>query len=75
MYEAVGEAIAIFTDKLAIAIRDQFHDNLRDTAGLVVFSLFMVGKSPDRTKPLAMLVSNNKQFRTEAFRAIKDSAS
>lgn len=39
----------------------------------MVFSLFMVGRSRDRTKPIVMLVSDNKQVRTEAFRAIKDS--
>lgn len=76
VYEAEGEARAIFMDKLSRAIRDHLrdnHDKLQDSASFVVFSLFMVGKSRDRTKPIVMLVSDNKQVRIEAFRAIKDS--
>lgn len=76
VYEAVGEARAIFEDRLGIAIRDYLHDNCgrpENSASLVVFSLFMVGRSPDRTKPLVMLVSDSKWARTEAFREIKDS--
>ncbi|KAK0754949.1 hypothetical protein B0T18DRAFT_425247 [Schizothecium vesticola] len=74
VYEAVGEARAIFIDRLNRAIRDHLRDNLQASANFLVFSLFMVGKSPDRTKPIVMLVSDDKQIRTEAFRMIKDSA-
>jgi hypothetical protein len=77
VYEAVGEARAIFIDTLNRAIRDYLCDNydmLQDSASFLVFSLFMVGKSPDRTKPIVMLVSDDKQVRTQAFRMIKDSA-
>ncbi|KAK1832314.1 hypothetical protein QBC39DRAFT_257107, partial [Podospora conica] len=71
VYEAVGEARAISAD-LNRAIRDYLRDNLQDSASFVVFSLFMVGKSPDRTKPIVMLVSDDKRVRTEAFRMIKE---
>lgn len=76
VYEAVGEARAIFMDRLSRAIRQYLQedcDKLQNSASFVVFSLFMVGRSRDRTKPIVMLVSDNKQVRTEAFRAIKDS--
>lgn len=76
IYEAVGEAREIFVNKLNQAIITYLNDNsdqLHNSASFVDLSLFMVGKSPDRTKPIVIFVSDDKEVRKEAFRIIKDS--
>jgi hypothetical protein len=76
VYEAIGEAREIFINELSHAIVSHLNDNsdkLQDSASFVDLSLFMMGKSPDRTKPMVMFVSDDKQVRTEAFRMIKNS--
>lgn len=75
VYEAIGEAREIFS-KLSHAILTHLSDNsgkLQDSPSFVDFSLFMMGKSRDRTKPIVMFVSDDKQARREAFRMIKES--
>ena len=75
IYEAIGEAREIF-DKLSEAIVTHLNENnskLQDSACFVDLSLFMMGKSPDRTKPVVMFVSNDKVVRKEAFGMIKRS--
>jgi len=49
-------------------------DKLQDSASFVDLSLFMMGKSLDRTKPVVMFVSDDKAARVEAFRLIKNSS-
>jgi hypothetical protein len=76
VYEAIGEAREIFSNELSRAILSHLNDNsdkLQDSASFVDLSLFMMGKSLDRTKPMVMFVSDDKQARTEAFRMIKNS--
>jgi hypothetical protein len=76
IYEAIGDAREIFVDKLSQAIVTYLNDNsekLQESASFVDLSLFMMGKSPDRTKPIVMFVSDDKQVRKEAFRLIKES--
>jgi len=74
--EAIGPARAVFRDKLGPAIITYLNDNSdkqQDSASFVDLSLFMMGKLPDRTKPMVMFVSDDKQARKEAFRMIKHS--
>jgi len=76
VYEAIEEARKVFTDKLSQAIITHLHDNsdnLLYSASFVDLSLFMMGKSRDRTKPVVMFVSDDKQARVQAFRMIKQS--
>ncbi|KAG7293476.1 hypothetical protein NEMBOFW57_003527 [Staphylotrichum longicolle] len=76
VFEALGDARRIFTESLSQAIVTYLNDNsdkLQDSASFVDLSLFMMGKSPDRTKPTVMFVSDDKQVRKEAFRMIKES--
>ncbi|KAK0636702.1 hypothetical protein B0T17DRAFT_87654 [Bombardia bombarda] len=76
VHEAIGEARHIFVDKLSGTIINHLNDNidkLHDSASFVDLSLFMIGKSPGKTKPVVMFVSEDKEARIEAFRIIKDS--
>jgi hypothetical protein len=76
VYEAIGEARNLFIEKISKAIVSHLNDHndkLQDSAHFVDLSLFMMGKSPDRTKPIAMFVSDDRQTRTDAFRMIKNS--
>lgn len=76
VYEAIGEARDLFIDKISKAIVSHLNDHndkLQDSAHFVDLSLFMMGKSPDRTKPVVMFVSDDRQTRTDAFRMIKNS--
>lgn len=44
---------------------------LPESNSFVGFSLFMVGKVPEKTKPTIMIVSDDKRRRKEAFQVIK----
>ncbi|KAK1829542.1 hypothetical protein QBC39DRAFT_126329 [Podospora conica] len=76
VYEAVGEARKIYTDQISIQVVGHINDHaseIRLSVSCVVLSLFMVGKSPERTKPMVMIVSEAKDARLEAFRLVKES--
>lgn len=74
VFEAIGEAREIFAQKLSGLIIDYLHENIeQESASPIDLSLFMMGRSSDRTKPVVMLVSSDKAARVEAYRAIKDS--
>ncbi|KAH6628092.1 hypothetical protein F5144DRAFT_577983 [Chaetomium tenue] len=76
VYEAIGEARDIFVEKISKAIvsyLNDHNDKLQSSVHFVDLSLFMMGKSPNRTKPIVMFVSDDKQTRTDAFRMIKNS--
>jgi len=76
VFEAKGPAREKFANEISGAIAKCLRDNstkLQDSASYVGWSLFMMGKSADQTKPVVMLVSEDKQARVEAFRLIKDS--
>jgi len=75
VYEAIGEARDLFVEisEAIVSHLNDHSDNLQDSASFVDLSLFMMGKSPDRTKPIVMFVSDDKQTRTAAFRMIKHS--
>ncbi|OIW33076.1 hypothetical protein CONLIGDRAFT_640235 [Coniochaeta ligniaria NRRL 30616] len=77
VFEAVGVARMIFMDKLASDVVNYLNENgasLQESGSFVDLSLFMMGKSVLRTKPMLMFVSNNKDARREAFNMIKQSA-
>ncbi|KAK4451041.1 hypothetical protein QBC34DRAFT_402051 [Podospora aff. communis PSN243] len=76
VFEAKGPARQMFANEISAAIQKYLGDNsdkLQASATYVGWSLFMMGKSADQTKPVVMLVSDDKQARVEAFRLIKDS--
>ncbi|KAK0627599.1 hypothetical protein B0T14DRAFT_512945 [Immersiella caudata] len=76
VFEAKGPAREKFANDISAAIVKHLRDNsdkLQDSATYVGLSLFMMGKSADQTKPVVMLVSDDKQARMEAFCLIKDS--
>ncbi|KAM4060207.1 zinc finger transcription factor ace1 [Hirsutella rhossiliensis] len=75
-FEAIGPARSIFNDELSGKIVAYLRDNsdqLPDSGNCVDLSLFMVGKSAKRSKPIVLFVSEDKPARREAFRLIKDS--
>lgn len=75
-YEAIGPARREFDEKIKEAIVSHINDNsdkLQCATSHLVLSLFMVGHSEDRTKPVVMFVSEDKAVRREAFHLIKDS--
>ncbi|KAK3312518.1 hypothetical protein B0H66DRAFT_596053 [Apodospora peruviana] len=76
VFEAIGEARAIFINKLSRAILTHLNDNagkLQTSGSLVDWSLFMMGRSAEKTKPMVMFVSDDEEARTEAFRLINKS--
>ncbi|KAK4448502.1 hypothetical protein QBC34DRAFT_406784 [Podospora aff. communis PSN243] len=75
VYEAVGEARKSFIDlsKDIVNYLDANASEARRSGSYVGLSLFMVGRSPERTKPMVMIVSEDKNARLEAFRLVKKS--
>ena len=75
VYEAVGEARKTYIDlsKRVIGHLNENADEIRISGSCVDLSLFMVGRSPERTKPMVMIVSEDKKARVEAFRLINRS--
>lgn len=69
VFEAKGPAGEKFANEISGAIVKYLGDNsnkLQDSATYVGLSLFMMGKSADQTKPVVMLVSDDKQAQVEA---------
>lgn len=76
VYEAVGPARTIFMDRLGPEVVAYLNNNgatLQESGTFVDLSLFMMGKSVLRTKPMLMFVSDDKNARLEAFNMIKQS--
>jgi len=75
-WEAVGQAREEFSNvigpKLAVCIENN-SDKLADSEVLINFALFMIGNSPQRTKPTIMFVSRDKAARLEARKAVQES--
>jgi len=77
LYDAIGPAREIFTNQIGPDIVAHLNNTtvkLPGSAEFVDLSLFMVGKvgkSPERTKPMVIFVSNDKQARKAAIRTIK----
>lgn len=76
VYDAIGEARQISMDKLSKDVVKLLNDNgdrLQECGSFVDMSLFMMGKSIEKTKPMVMIVSDDRHIRLEAFKMVKDS--
>ncbi len=74
VYEAIGRVRQVFVglSKEVVKCLNDNNNKLQDSGSFVELSLFMIGKSTDRTKPMVMLVSDGSNVRREAFRMIKN---
>ncbi|KAI0404884.1 hypothetical protein F4802DRAFT_215421 [Xylaria palmicola] len=70
-WDARGPARDLFTTVIARKIKTCLEQCLPESNSFVGFSLFMVGKLPEKTKPTIMIVSDDKPRRKAAFRVIK----
>ncbi|KAI0538232.1 hypothetical protein GGR58DRAFT_468782 [Xylaria digitata] len=70
-WDARGPARTIFTNEIAGKIKDCLEQCLPESNSFVGFSLFMVGKLPEKTKPTIMIVSDDKARRKAAFQIVK----
>ncbi|KAK1753216.1 hypothetical protein QBC47DRAFT_388017 [Echria macrotheca] len=74
VFEAIGPAREKFSNDISSAILNYLRDHTEhDPASYVFLSLFMMGKSVGRTRPVVMLQSDDKSARVEAFRLINAS--
>ncbi|KAK3380851.1 hypothetical protein B0H63DRAFT_474473 [Podospora didyma] len=75
VYEALGDARRVYIDlsKDVVGHLNENAGEIRSSGSCVDLSLFMVGRSPERTKPMVMIVSEDKEARIEAFRLINKS--
>lgn len=75
-WETIGPARDIFSDSIQprlISYLRQHSCRLQESDGILNISLFMVGKSVQKTQPTIMFVSSDKQTRKEAFNLVKES--
>lgn len=75
-WEAIGEAREVFQDRLLPEVKRHLENNsdsLQESQSILLFSLYMIGKSLKRARPTVMFVSNDKAVRREAFQLIKRS--
>lgn len=75
-WEAIGPARAAFSTAIRPKILGYLKDHscrLQASDCIVTLSLYMVGKSSQRTKPIIMFVSRDKGVRKEAFNLVKES--
>ncbi|KAI1756614.1 hypothetical protein F4782DRAFT_483307 [Xylaria castorea] len=70
-WDAQGPARDIFTSDIAGRIKTFLEQCLLESNSFVGFSLFMVGKLPEKTKPTIMIVSDDKPRRKAAFQIVK----
>ncbi|KAI1338581.1 hypothetical protein F5Y15DRAFT_122066 [Xylariaceae sp. FL0016] len=70
-WDAQGPAREVFMTDIAGKIKDCLEKCLPESNSFVGFSLFMVGKTPEKTKPYVMIVSDDKSRRKEAFHIVK----
>ncbi|KAF2968988.1 hypothetical protein GQX73_g4602 [Xylaria multiplex] len=70
-WDARGPARDIFINEIAGKIKDCLEQCLPESNSFVGFSLFMVGKVPEKTKPTIMIVSDDKVRRKAAFQTVK----
>src|SRR3569833_3534670 len=68
-WQAVGPAREVFTKDVFPEVGEylkQTDGRLQNSGSLVVISMFMVGRSEERTKPTVMIVSDDKAARQRA---------
>ncbi|KAI1176872.1 hypothetical protein F4777DRAFT_544649 [Nemania sp. FL0916] len=70
-WEAQGAARDIFDTKIFMLINNYMKDRLPESNSMVHLTLFMVGQSPEKTKPTVMVVSDDKQLRKHAVKIIQ----
>ncbi|KAJ2993079.1 hypothetical protein NUW58_g1955 [Xylaria curta] len=70
-WDAQGPARDLFTGEIAGKIKACLEQCLPESNSFVGFSLFMVGKLPEKTKPTIMIVSDDKSCRKAAFQIVK----
>ncbi|GAP83385.2 putative PNG1 protein [Rosellinia necatrix] len=70
-WDARGPARDLFMGEIAGKIKECLEQCLLESNSFVGFSLFMVGKLPEKTKPTIMIVSDDKIRRKAAFQTIK----
>ncbi|KAI1356731.1 hypothetical protein F5Y01DRAFT_265630 [Xylaria sp. FL0043] len=70
-WDAQGPVRDMFTNELAGNIKNCLEQCLPESNSFVGFSLFMVGKLPEKTKPTIMIVSDDKGRRKAAFQMVK----
>jgi hypothetical protein len=73
-YEAVGSAREVFPtlSKDIFGHLERNLTRLQEPDTFVGVSLFMIGRVARQTKPVVMIVSNDKALRKEAFRSVRD---
>ncbi|TGJ81049.1 hypothetical protein E0Z10_g7722 [Xylaria hypoxylon] len=70
-WDARGPVRETFTNEIAGKIKNCLEQCLPESNSFVGFSLFMVGKLPEKTKPTIMIVSDDKTRRKAAFQIVK----
>ncbi|KAJ8118715.1 hypothetical protein ONZ43_g3936 [Nemania bipapillata] len=70
-WDAQGQVRDTFTKEIAGKIKTCLEQCLPESNSFIGFSLFMVGKLPEKTKPTIMIVSDDKPRRKAAFQVIK----
>ncbi|KAI0429289.1 hypothetical protein F5Y09DRAFT_357009 [Xylaria sp. FL1042] len=70
-WDAKGPVRDTFTNEIAGKIKNCLEQCLPESNCFVGFSLFMVGKSSEKTKPTIMIVSDDKARRKAAFQMVK----
>jgi len=76
VFEAIGKAREEYNNKVHKSILEhlKIHAHELQTSGCVVlWSLYMMGRSAEKTKPMVMFMSDDKKARTEAFDLVKKS--
>lgn len=70
-WDAKGPVRDLFMSEIAGKIKTCLEQCLPESNSFVGFSLFMVGKLPEKTKPTIMIVSDDKRRRKDAFQVVK----
>ena len=73
---AKGEAERLFDYEIKPTILDFLKDNssrIQESDSFLLLMLFMVGKRPERSKPVVMFVGDDKPARKEAFDLVEKS--
>ncbi|KAI1325578.1 hypothetical protein F5Y16DRAFT_261179 [Xylariaceae sp. FL0255] len=70
-WEADGLAREIFTKDIVVQFKVCLGGCLPGSQSFIGFSLFIVGKTPERARPMDLIVSDDKPPRKEAFNILK----
>ncbi|KAI1131709.1 hypothetical protein F5Y10DRAFT_232913 [Nemania abortiva] len=70
-WEAQGPVRDVFMKEIVGKLRELLKQCLPESNSFISFSLFMVGKLPEKTKPYIMIVSDDEPLRKKAFHLVK----